>query len=124
MEDQFIDTSIGKLFVRTRPSSNPKDQHRCILFWPSLFTDHSMYIRIAEEMGQSDKSATIILVDPPGNGQSTFLRKFSMADCATAAKELLDALEEKKCILIGTSWGGLTAIPLARFHPSYLEAMV
>jgi pimeloyl-ACP methyl ester carboxylesterase len=47
-----------------------------------------------------------------------------MADCATAAKELLDALEEKKCILIGTSWGGLTAIPLARFHPSYLEAMI
>ena len=61
-----------------------------MMFWPSLLMTGDMWAAQADHFGDRRR---VILVDPPGHGQSQKLTAmFDFADCARCIVDILDAL--------------------------------
>ncbi len=76
------------------------------MFWPSLLMTGDMWAAQADHFG--DRSSRVILVDPPGHGQSEKLTAiFDFADCARCIVDILDALGVERTHFVGNSWGGM-----------------
>jgi pimeloyl-ACP methyl ester carboxylesterase len=63
---------------------------------------------------------SVIRIDLPGFGQSDLLKESGIDGYAQAVKVVLDHEKIKKCILVGHSMGGYTALAFAAFFPEYL----
>jgi 3-oxoadipate enol-lactonase len=110
-----INTSLGNLNVDVA-GTGP-----AVLFWPSLFTDLHLWDAQVELAG----SHRLIRVDGPGHGKSEGARApFTMADCARAALEVLDQLGEKSAVVVGSSWGAMVGIEMARLSPERCRGLV
>lgn len=124
MTERIFETSIGSLYAKVNLAS---DKDRCIIFWPSLFTDNTLFAEVEEELRSNPdfSNTTSVLLDPPGHGQSTFKgKKLTFKDCARAVSEILDQLDRSKCIFVGCAWGGLVGIHFAATYPERVSAMV
>jgi len=66
----------------------------------------------------------VLAIDLPGHGQTTnFGYAHSMNLMAGAVKSVLDYLRLKKCVIIGHSMGGYTALAFADLYPDYLKGI-
>lgn len=93
-----------------------------MLCWPSLFADARTLDVVAEGLA-SDRR--VIVVDGPGHGRSsTPPSTFTLADCADAAMEILDALGVDRATWVGAAWGGHVGVAAALRHPARLEHLV
>ncbi len=87
VEKHMVDTALGRLGVQVRGSGE------AMMFWPSLLMTGDMWAAQAEHFGDRCR---VILVDPPGHGQSQKLTAmFDFADCARCIVDILDALGER-----------------------------
>ena len=123
-QQRTFDTSIGSLYAKVELAS---DNDRCMIFCPSLFTDHTLFAEVAEELLSNPDFSTMsrVFLDPPGHGQSSFQgKKLEFKDCARAVSEILDQLNCKRCIFVGCAWGGLVGIHFASTYPDRVFAMV
>jgi 3-oxoadipate enol-lactonase len=92
----------------------------CLIFWPSLFTDHILFSEAVEELVTEQKFRQLsrVLLDPPGHGKSSFEGKnLTFGDCAKVVSEILDQLNVKTCVFVGCAWGGLVGIHFAANFP-------
>lgn len=112
-----VDTNLGPLVVRRYGSGEPA------LLWHSLFVDSSTFAPLAESLGQQRE---LILVDGPGHGESVGPRRlYSLADCAAAAAEILDALELLGPVdWVGNAWGGHVGALFAHSFPDRCRSLV
>jgi 3-oxoadipate enol-lactonase len=79
-----IDTTLGQIAVRTAGDGD------AILFWTSLMMTGDMWSAQAEHFSARHR---VVLVDPPGHGQSQALtRPFAFDECARCAVDVLDGL--------------------------------
>ena len=107
----MIGTTLGPLMVRRTGAGAPA------FLWHSLFVDSQTFDGVVEELGRHRE---LFLVDGPGHGDSPGpRRRYSLEDCATAAAQVLDALDVSAPVdWVGNAWGGHVGIVFAHMFPS------
>ena len=114
---EFVETRLGRLAVHARGSGE-----RTIILWPSIFTDHRIFERLARTL--SDRFR-FLLIDGPGHGGSDGVKtEFTMEDCAVALRDIMDHNGLNSAVVGGTSWGGLVAAELALSTPDRVDALI
>lgn len=116
LQDRYIQSCLGGLHVRMG------GEGPAILFWPSLLMTGSMWADQAEYFADQH---TVIVVDPPGHGDSQALhRMFRFEDCAHAIEQILDTLGIERTHVVGNSWGGMVGGTFAALYPHRVGASV
>lgn len=116
LQDRYVQSCLGGLHVRVG-GNGP-----AILFWPSLLMTGSMWTEQARYFADR---YTVILVDPPGHGDSQALhRMFRFEDCAHSIEQILDTLGIERAHIVGNSWGGMIGGTFAALHPGRAGASV
>ncbi|MFG1933117.1 alpha/beta fold hydrolase [Mycobacterium sp. NPDC048908] len=116
METLEVDTVLGKVHVRTSGSGEP------MMFWPSLLMTGGMWVAQAEHF---EADHQVILVDPPGFGESEKLTAtFTFDECARCIADILDDLGIKRTHFVGNSWGGMIGGTFAANYPDRIGTAV
>jgi 3-oxoadipate enol-lactonase len=93
-----------------------------MIFWPSLLMTGDMWAAQADYFVDRCR---VILVDPPGHGQSQKLTAmFDLADCARCVVDILDTLGEDRAHFVGNSWGGMIGGTFAATYPDRIGSAV
>ncbi len=119
-----IPTDVGRLAVYdTGVPSRPDASTQVLVLWPSVLADHHIY---DAQVAVLRERYRLILIDGPGHGASGAAnRTFSMARCADAVVQVLDALEiVQPVVCIRHLLGGLVAGEFALRHPHRTRAVV
>jgi 3-oxoadipate enol-lactonase len=112
----MIDTVLGSVRVQVRGSGEP------MMFWPSLLMTGDMWAAQAEQFGTEHQ---VILVDPPGFGESQKLTaEFTFEDCARCIVDILDGLGVQRTHFVGNSWGGMIGGTFAATYPDRIGSAV
>ena len=99
VEGHQVDTVLGRVRVQVRGSGE------AMMFWPSLLMTGDMWAAQADHFGTEHQ---VILVDPPGFGESQKLTApFTFDDCARCIVDILDGLGVQRTHFVGNSWGGM-----------------
>jgi 3-oxoadipate enol-lactonase len=86
-----------------------------MMFWPSLLMTGDMWRAQAKHFGDRCR---VILVDPPGHGQSQKLTGvFTFEECARCIVDILDGLGIERAHFVGNSWGGMIGGTFAATYP-------
>lgn len=109
-ERHRIPTVVGSLAVRVRGEGPPA------VLWHSLFVDERSWQRVEDELARDRR---LVLITGPGHGASSDPgHRYSMDDCATAAGEVLAALDISGPVdWVGNAWGGHVGIVYAASWP-------
>ncbi|HEX3287247.1 MAG TPA: alpha/beta hydrolase [Mycobacterium sp.] len=112
----MVDTALGRIGVQTR------GEGEAMMFWPSLLMTGDMWTAQADHFGDRCR---VILVDPPGHGQSQKLTAtFSFDDCARTIVDMLDGLGIERTHFVGNSWGGMIGGTFAATYPDRIGSAV
>ena len=112
----MVDTALGRLGVQTRGSGE------AMMFWPSLLMTGDMWAAQADHFGTEHQ---VILVDPPGFGESQKLTEpFTFDDCARCIVDILDGLGLQRTHFVGNSWGGMVGGTFAAIYPDRIGSAV
>ncbi len=65
-----------------------------------------------------------VAVDLPGYGDSPSIEPYDMAGLAASVVALIDALQPRRCALVGHSMGGMVAQELMAWAPDRIQALV
>ena len=110
-----VSTRVGSLAVEEAGAGPP------VLLWPSLLSNRAMWRHQREALAGRYR---LLLVDPPGHGDSGPPRApYTLDDCAAAALEVLDAFDVASAAWVGLSWGGMTAMRAALAAPQRVRAL-
>jgi 3-oxoadipate enol-lactonase len=116
MEVREVDTVLGRVHVRISGAGE------AMMFWPSLLMTGDMWAAQADHFGTDHQ---VILVDPPGFGESQKLTApFTFNDCARCIVDILDGLGVQRTHFIGNSWGGMIGGTFAATHPDRIGSAV
>jgi 3-oxoadipate enol-lactonase len=108
--EQLVSTDFGQIVVRV----GGNERKPTMVFWPSVSLDGSMW---SYQFDHYAPNYRIVLIDPPGIGHSAPLRRpITVDESVTCLRQILDALHIETCILVGNSWGSLTAAVFAADH--------
>lgn len=120
MTEHLVQTRVGKLKVSVQGAG---DHRPTALLWHSLFVDERSWDRVVPDLAQDRQ---LIIVTGPGHGTSGDIgHRYTMADCAEAALEVLDATGvEGPVDWVGNAWGGHVGIVFAARHPDRLRTLV
>ena len=117
METREVDTVLGRVHVRISGTGEP------MMFWPSLLMTGDMWAAQADHFGAADHQ--VILVDPPGFGESQKLTEtFTFEDCARCIVDILDGLGLERTHFVGNSWGGMIGGTFAASYPDRIGSAV
>ncbi|MEV0062800.1 alpha/beta hydrolase [Nocardia sp. NPDC050718] len=120
MSEQIIETIVGPLVVRDtgRDGTLPT-----AVLWHSLFVDSRSWARVEPSLARERR---LVLVTGPGHGASGDPgRRYTMAECAEAARQVLGRLGIEGAVdWIGNAWGGHVGILLAAQHPDLVRTLV
>jgi 3-oxoadipate enol-lactonase len=116
VDSRWIDTVLGSVRVQVRGSGE------AMMFWPSLLMTGDMWAAQAEQFGTDHQ---VILVDPPGFGESQNLTAtFTFEDCARCIVDVLDGLGVQRTHFVGNSWGGMIGGTFAATYPDRVGSAV
>jgi pimeloyl-ACP methyl ester carboxylesterase len=112
-----IPTDVGQLHVEVTGDGPPA------VLWHSMFVDSRSWQRVVPALA---RQRTLILIDGPSSGASDPLtRTSSIAECATIAAAVLDALHVGEPVdWVGNAWGGHVGIQLAATQPQRIRTLV
>jgi 3-oxoadipate enol-lactonase len=115
-ETRLIDTVLGTVRVQVSGSGE------AMMFWPSLLMTGDMWAAQAEHFGGDHQ---VILVDPPGFGESQKLTTtFTFEECARCIVDILDGLGLQRTHFVGNSWGGMIGGTFAATYPDRIGCAV
>ncbi|HTI74434.1 MAG TPA: alpha/beta hydrolase [Mycobacterium sp.] len=116
MEERRVDTVLGSVRVQIAGTGD------AMMFWPSLLMTGDMWAGQAKHFGTSHQ---VILVDPPGFGESQKLTKtFTFEECARCIVDILDGLGLQRTHFVGNSWGGMIGGTFAATYPDRIGSAV
>ena len=106
-----VSTPLGPLAYAVL---GPADAPTTVVLWPSIFTDHRIYDRIAPQLAATYR---VVLVDGFGHGRSGGPTEgtFSMKQCADALALLMDRLGVRR---------GIVGAELALRQPDRVDAVI
>lgn len=91
-----------------------------IVFLHGVFMDHTMWNPVRDAL---DVPSSLAL-DMPGHGTSPPLAATSLDDHVVAVSATLEHVDASRCIVVGHSWGGMTAMRLAVRRPDLVAGLV
>jgi 3-oxoadipate enol-lactonase len=107
---------LGSVRVQVRGAGEP------MMFWPSLLMTGDMWAAQAEHFSAKRQ---VILVDPPGFGESEKLTApFTFDQCARCIVDILDGLGLQRTHFVGNSWGGMIGGTFAASYPDRIGSAV
>ena len=116
MDEQAVDTALGKVRIRTGGSGD------AVMFWPSLLMTGDMWSAAAVHFSATRR---VIVVDPPGHGGSEKLTApFTFERCARVIVDILDKLGLEHTHFVGNSWGGMIGGTFAATYPERIGRAV
>jgi pimeloyl-ACP methyl ester carboxylesterase len=125
LPSQSVLTNLGRLAVYDSgaPMRHASSPAQVLVFWHSILADHHIYDAQVAALRDHHR---LILIDGPAHGASGAAGGgFSMAQCAAAQAQVLDALDiVQPVVAVGTSWGGLVAGEFALHYPQRTRAVV
>lgn len=112
-----IETTVGTLAVHV-VGDGP-----VAVLWPSLFMDGRSFDRFLTCLIPRRR---VVVIDGPGHGASSDPgRRYSTADCALAAGEVLDRLAVPGPVdWVGNAWGGHVGLTFAAARPTRCQSLV
>lgn len=112
----MVETTAGSLAVYQAGQGK-----RTLVFWPSVFADHTLYRAQAQALRNEVR---MIFIDGPGHGDSgPQAEGATIATHANAVSQILETLHVARAEFVGTSWGGLVGAHLARQRPGLLDRL-
>jgi 3-oxoadipate enol-lactonase len=115
-EMREIDTVLGRVHVRISGGGE------AMMFWPSLLMTGDMWAAQADHFAAEHQ---VILIDPPGFGESQKLTApFTFDDCARCVVDILDGLGVQRAHFVGNSWGGMIGGTFAALYPDRIGRAV
>ncbi len=122
MRTHHITTPVGTLAVHEHgdPAGPP------LVLRHGIFYSSELWHRILPALREVDPRPRLILVDGPAHGASAPPPRgaFTLERDAQATLAVLDALGIPRAVLIGHSWGGMTALRSAASAPDRVRALV
>ncbi|MEY2849366.1 MAG: hypothetical protein RI885_2033 [Actinomycetota bacterium] len=131
-----VPTRVGRLVVHDEgpATQQPVVQRRAaqprpaqprpapvLVFRHGIFFDHRLWARQAAHFSRSQR---VLSIDSPGHGSSGDPgRAYSLDDDAQATLEVMDALGISRAVLVGHSWGGMSALRTALSSSDRVEAL-
>jgi 3-oxoadipate enol-lactonase len=114
--DHDVPTVLGRIRVRT-DGDGP-----AMLMWPSLLMDGGLW---AAQAAHFADRFTVLVVDPPGHGNSELLTSgFTFEECATVIEQVLDHFGLPRAHVLGNSWGGMVGGTFAALLPDRVGVSV
>ncbi|MDO7882812.1 alpha/beta fold hydrolase [Salinibacterium soli] len=114
---RLVPTRLGRLAVREYGAG------AAAVLWHGLLVDSASWSRVIPPLAEHRR---LIVVDGPGHGDSDELaRVTTIARCADAAVDLLDALGLVDPVdWVGSAWGGHVGYAVDAAHPGRLSSLV
>lgn len=117
MEEMSINTNLGSISV----SIDNRSSNTSVVFLHGVFLDKSLWSDVAKDLPE----VTRVYIDMPAHGKSSNVdRDWSLDNCVEMLMEIIDELKIETCILIGHSWGSMTALRAATKYPDSFRALV
>ena len=117
-QQKRIKTAFG--YVNVTVGGN--ESGPAMVLWPSLMMQGSM---LSYQYQHFASRYRMVLIDPPGVGKSDALRKpIFLEDSAEVVIDILDALDIRKCIFGGNSWGAMLAAVFPAWYPERVIAAI
>ena len=91
-----------------------------IVFLHGVFMDHTMWNPVRDALDV----ASSLALDMPGHGASPPLTATTLDDHVDAVAATLEQADASGCVLVGHSWGGMTALRLAIRRPDLIAGLV
>ena len=111
-----IPTSLGEIAVANAGGGDGVPA----MFLHGIYLDRSLW----DDVIPADANRPLALVDMPGHGESGEVgRPWNLDECAAMVGELLDALAWDRGVLVGHSWGAMTALRVAAQTPARVAAL-
>jgi pimeloyl-ACP methyl ester carboxylesterase len=112
-----IDTPVGPLAVRVEGHGQPA------ILWHSLFVDDRSWDRLASRL---EGERQLVIITGPGHGTSGDPgRRYSIDECAYAARLVLEALAITQPVdWVGNAWGGHVGATAAARWPTMIRSLV
>lgn len=116
-ERHVVDTSVGRLAVRVVGTGPPA------LLWHSLFVDDRSWDRLLPHLSTTRR---LVVVTGPGHGSSSDPgRRYTVEECADAARAVLDGLDVPEPVdWVGNAWGGHVGAVFASTWPGRCRSLV
>jgi pimeloyl-ACP methyl ester carboxylesterase len=111
-----VETSLGRLHVQLDGDGPPA------VLWHSLFVDSTSWELVRPGLARQRR---LVVVDGPAHGASGPVPgPFTLADCARAAVEVLDACGVADPVdWVGNAWGGHVGLTLAAGTPARVRSL-
>ena len=111
-----IDTAVGPLAVRVTGTGRPA------VLWHSLFVDERSWDRLVARLGDS---RLLVIITGPGHGASGDPgRRYTMTECADAARVVLDRVCVREPVdWVGNAWGGHVGAEFAATWPERCRSL-
>lgn len=105
--------------TRTLAIDGALDPSAPIVFLHGIFMDHTMWDGVRAAL-----DTTTLALDMPGHGASPPLAGATLDDHVAAVAATLDSAGASQCLVVGHSWGGMTALRLALRRPDLVSGLV
>ena len=114
---RLVSTRLGRLSVHCA-GSGP-----VAVLWPSLFIDERSWARVEPELAPHRR---LVVLSGPGHGASEDRgRRYSIEECASAARDVLDGLDIHEPVdWVGNAWGGHVGALFAASSPDRCRSLV
>ncbi len=116
MKEQRIQTQLGQISVTV----DERSAEIPLVFMHGVFLDKTLWA----DCGGSVTGRTHIYIDMPAHGSSSNVgHDWSLDDCVEMFMHILNEMGVTRCIVIGHSWGSMTALRAASKYPSRFAAL-
>ena len=116
MREQRITSGLGQIAV----AIDENGAEIPVVFLHGVFLDRSLWA----DYGSDLTGRTHIYIDMPAHGNSSDIgHDWSLDDCVEMLINVLDELGVQECIVIGHSWGSMTALRAATKFPTRFKAV-
>jgi pimeloyl-ACP methyl ester carboxylesterase len=119
-QSQTVQTPVGRLAVRLVEGDT---RQPLAVLWHSLFVDERTWSRVEDELSRERR---LLLITGPGHGASGDPgRRYSMQDCAAAARVVLEEMGVHEPVdWVGNAWGGHVGVIFAATWPGQCRTLV
>jgi pimeloyl-ACP methyl ester carboxylesterase len=116
-QHRLVSTTLGRVSVRCTGSGPTA------LLWPSLFVDDRSWERVEPGLARHRR---LVVLSGPGHGASEDPgRRYSIEECAAAARDVLDALDVQEPVdWVGNAWGGHVGVVFTTSWPDRCRSLV
>lgn len=115
----YVKTPLGRWFYEERRA--PHSGAPTVVLLHALLFDRSMWRPVLPAL---EARARVLVLDGPGHGRSERPpRGFTLEQQSDALADALVALEARRAIVMGLSWGGMIAMRLALRRPERVAAL-